>query len=148
MSTLIGSSRPYALEPGAGERMAWFGSNLTLKASVPEAGIVEAEIATGDEPPMHVHANEDEWFYLLEGEMLFHVGTETFRGTTGSVVSFPRGIPHTFTVVTPTARFLLVNTPGGFELMFRRAPATPEEAVAALADYGAEVVGPHPRDSA
>ena len=42
----------------------------------------------------------------------------------------------------------MLNAPGGFERMFELAPATPEEAAAALARYDVAIVGPHPRDSA
>jgi len=56
-----------------------------------------------------------------------------------------RGIAHTFTIESPSARFLVMNTPCGFEQMFRLGPTTVEEAVAALNQYGMEVVGPHPR---
>jgi len=61
---------------------------------------------------------------------------------------FPRGIPHTFTIETETARMLLLNAPGGFERMCELAPSTVEEAVAALARYEVEVIRPHPRDAA
>ena len=63
-------------------------------------------------------------------------------------VSFPRGIPHTFSAETPAARFLVINTPGGFERMFELNPQTQEEAVSALTRFGMEVVGPHPRQAA
>lgn len=69
------------------------------------------------------------------------------RGTTGSFVHLPRGIPHTFTVESDTARCLAIKAPGGFERMFELAPKTIEEAVAALNQYGIEVVGPHPRNA-
>ena len=41
-------------------------------------------------------------------------------------VSFPRGIPHTFSNEAPQARFLIMNTPGGFERMFEVSPNTAE----------------------
>jgi quercetin dioxygenase-like cupin family protein len=104
-------------------------------------------IAPGDEPPLHVHSTEDEWFHLLDGEVTFHVGSEAYEGMAGSFVSLPRGIPHTFAVRTASAHFLVVNTPGGFERMFELAPTTPEDAVRALTEFGMEVVGPHPRDA-
>jgi hypothetical protein len=52
----------------------------------------------------------------------FHVGGENYRGSAGAFVSFPRGIAHTFSVESAAARFLVMNTPGGFERMFERAP--------------------------
>jgi len=118
---------------------------MARKASSPGLGFTECFMSPGDEPPLHVLKNEDEWFYILEGEMSFHVGGETHKGTAGAFVSFPRGIPHTFTVESPSARFLLMNTPGGFERMFELAPKTIEEAVRALEAFDIKVVGPHPR---
>lgn len=148
MSPQLKTSPPYALAAGAGTPMAWFGATITLKASCPEIGVTEVLINPGEEPPLHVHKNEDEWFYMLDGEVTFHVGGENHRGAAGSFVSFPRGIPHTFTVESRSARFLVMNTPGGFERMFELAPKTPEDAVRALNAYGMEVVGPHPRHAA
>jgi quercetin dioxygenase-like cupin family protein len=136
---------PYALAAGAGKPMSWFGSSIILKASSPDLGVVEIVMNPGDEPPFHVHKNEDEWFYVLEGEMTFHVGNENYSGSAGTFVSFPRGIPHTFTVESPTAHAILMNTPGGFERMFELAPKTPEDAVRAMEAFGMTVTGPHPR---
>jgi quercetin dioxygenase-like cupin family protein len=148
MPTQITTNAPYALPAGAGKAMGWFGSTVTLKASCPEMGVTEVLIHPGEEPPLHLHKNEDEWFYMLEGEVTFHVGGENHHGTAGAFVSFPRGIPHTFTVESPAARFLVMNTPGGFERMFELAPKTDEEAFRALTAFGMEVVGPHPRNAA
>lgn len=142
------ATRPYHLGAGEGEPMSWFAAQFRLKASDPQIGLMELDASPGVEPPMHVHANEDEWYYLLDGEVSFHVGGDTHRGATGSLVFFPRGVPHTFTIESPSARMLLLNAPGGFERMFESAPNTLEEAVAALARYGVEVVGPHPREGA
>jgi quercetin dioxygenase-like cupin family protein len=145
MSSQIEADRPYALAAGAGTPMVWFGSGITLKASSPDIGVTEVFMSPGEEPPLHVHKNEHEWFYMLEGEVTFHVGGENHLGKAGAFVSFPRGIPHTFSVETPSARFLVMNTPGGFERMFALAPRTPEEAERAMTSFGMEVVGPHPR---
>jgi quercetin dioxygenase-like cupin family protein len=148
MATQLERKRPYALAAGGGEVMSWFSSRLILKASAPEFGAVEAMVNPGDEPPLHIHSREDEWFYLLDGDVIFHVGGENYRTTAGGFVFFPRGIAHTYTVESPSARLLVLNTPGGFEQMFKRDPKTFEEAMQALNDYGMEVVGPHPRDAA
>ena len=147
MPTSVITDAPYALAAGAGQPMSWLGSTLTLKASSHDLGVHEVLIQPGQEPPMHIHKNEDEWFYMLEGRMTFHVGDETFSGDKGAFVSFPRGIAHTFTVESPSARFLVLITPGGFERMFERQPKTILDAVAALKAYDCEVVGPHPRQA-
>lgn len=142
------TASPYHLAAGEGQPMSWFTAAFRLKASDQQLGAMELEAAPGVEPPMHVHRNEDEWYYLLDGDVSFHVGADTYRGGPGSFVFFPRAVPHTFTIESPTARMLLLNAPGGFERMFELAPSTPEEAIAALARYDVEVVGPHPRDLA
>jgi len=148
MTVRVQTMTPYALPEGGGKAMGWFGSTVTLKASAPEVGVTEVLIHPGEEPPLHVHKNEDEWFYMLEGEVTFHVGGQNFHGTANAFVSFPRGIPHTFTVETPAARFLVLNTPGGFEHMFEAAPQTDQDAIRALEAFGMQVVGPHPRYAA
>src|SRR5690348_11216142 len=146
VETAIGTA-PYALGPGEGEELVWFDATITRKASDPGIGVIECTIGEGEEPPLHVHAGEDEWFYLLDGEVTFHCGDENMRGVAGSFVHFPRAIPHTFTVESETARFLILNTPGGFERMFELGPKTPEEAVEAMTRFGMEIVGPHPRNA-
>lgn len=128
--------------------MGWFASTITLKASNPGIGVTEVVLRPGEEPPFHVHKNEDEWLYVLEGAVSFHVGGESYFGEAGAFVFFPRGIPHTFTIETPSARFLVMNTPGGFERMFELAPRTAEEAQQAMAAFGMDVVCPHPRELA
>jgi quercetin dioxygenase-like cupin family protein len=147
MSTQPKTTTAYTLPPGGGTTLGWFGSTITRKASCPEIGVIEVVMRPGEEPPLHVHKHEDEWFFLLEGEMTFHVGGQICPGKTGTFASLPRGIPHTFSVVSPTARFLVLNTPGGFERMFELAPKTDEEALRALTGFGMEVVGPHPRQA-
>jgi quercetin dioxygenase-like cupin family protein len=147
MSTHIEANQPYALAAGEGTPMVWFTSRITLKASSPDIGVTEVLMSPGEEPPLHVHKNEDEWLYVLEGAMTFHVGGQNHPGKAGAFVWFPRGIAHTFSVETPEARFLVMNTPGGFERMFQLAPKTPEEAERALTAFGMEVVGPHPREA-
>jgi len=148
MSPQVETSRPYALAAGDGQPMAWFDSIITLKASCPGLGVTEIRLSPGEEPPLHVHTITDEWFYVLEGKMTFHVGDENLSGGPGTFALLPHGIPHTFTVESPSAHFLVINTPGGFERMFELAPKTPVEAERAMTAFGMEVVGPHPRNAA
>jgi quercetin dioxygenase-like cupin family protein len=74
----------------------------------------------GAEPPMHVHHTSDETFYVLEGKIRFFVGSEIIDAAAGDVVFGPRGIPHTFRIMTPAARALTVCTPSGVEELFRQ----------------------------
>src|SRR5579859_5557263 len=139
------TNAPYALAAGAGTPMTWFTSTIILKASDPGIGITEVVMQPGEEPPLHIHKYEDEWLFVVEGEMTFHAGGENYPAQAGGLMSFPRGTAHTFSIESRTARFLVMNTPGGFERMFELAPKTPEDAVRAMTAFGMEVVGPHPR---
>ena len=69
----------------------------------------------GSGSPLHVHHNEDEWFYVLEGELTIWVDGRTVVAGAGAFVFGPRDVPHTFVVSSEQARFLLVTEPAGFE---------------------------------
>jgi mannose-6-phosphate isomerase-like protein (cupin superfamily) len=74
--------------------------------------------------PLHVHANEDELFFPLEGEHVFQVGDQEVRAGPGTAVFGPRGVPHSQRRVVPGAgRLLVVLTPGGFDGFFRELAA-------------------------
>ena len=87
--------------------------------------VTEQLAPRGSGSPLHVHHNEDEWFYVLEGELTIWVdGQDDRRAGAGSFVFGPRDVPHTFIVSSEQARFLLVTEPAGFE-GFVRALADP-----------------------
>ena len=65
-------------------------------------------------PSPHTH-DQDEAFYVLDGEITFAVGGERIEGVAGSFIFVPRGTTHTFRVTSETARILNSYTPGGFE---------------------------------
>jgi quercetin dioxygenase-like cupin family protein len=66
-------------------------------------------------PPLHRHEDEDELFYILDGELWLSCGgVEAVQGE-GAMAWLPRGLPHTFQVRSETARVLNVSTPSGFE---------------------------------
>jgi quercetin dioxygenase-like cupin family protein len=152
---------PIALGPGQGEALWFLGSLITIKSSSDSTGgrvaVIENLAPRGSGSPLHVHHNEDEWFYVLEGELTFWVGGQVTTATAGSFVYGPRDIPHTFTVSSEQARFLLVAEPAGFEDFVRAVgqparelvippPATEPPDIARLAalaaQYGMEILGP------
>ena len=106
------TTQPYHLAAGEGEPMSWFTAQFQRKASDTQIGLMELEGSPGVEPPLHVHRNEDEWYYLLDGEVTFHVGGENFEGRPGSLVFYPRAVPHTFSIRTASARMLLLKCAG------------------------------------
>ena len=79
----------------------------------------EVAVRPGCEPPIHVHAREDETWFVLEGDVIFQRGLERIHAAAGSAVLLPRGIPHGFAVQGPLARMLHIYTPAGIEDAFR-----------------------------
>lgn len=70
-------------------------------------------------PRKHVHKNEEEAFYILQGQFGFEVGDSKLTAETGSFVLGPRGIPHKFwNSGNTTGKFLLIISPGGLEPFF------------------------------
>lgn len=65
-------------------------------------------------PTLHIHDNQDEWWYILEGEFNIKVGEEIYKAKTGDSVFGPRGVPHTFTKTSEgIARMLITFQPAG-----------------------------------
>jgi quercetin dioxygenase-like cupin family protein len=115
--------RAYGYEPGGGRRLWVVGDTLTFKATAAQTGgsltAVEVLAAPGGGPPPHVHANEDEMWFVLDGEFEILHGEEMLRLTAGGFAFVPRGTLHRFENVSDTpSRVLIVFTPGGFEGFF------------------------------
>ena len=95
--------------------------------------------------PLHRHANEDEYSYVLEGRMGAQLGDEVLYAEAGTLVFKPRNQWHTFwNAGDGPCRVLEIISPGGFEHLFREMADHPEmmdgEAGAALdARYSLEV---------
>ena len=152
---------PIALRPGEGEALWFVGGLLTIKASTEttdgRVAVIEHRMPRGAGSPLHVHRREDEWFYVIDGEVTFWVGGEVIRAPAGSFVYGPRDIPHTFQITSEEARFLLVTEPAGFDSFVRAAAEPAPEAVlppapveqpdparlvALAAEQGIEIFGP------
>ena len=95
-----------------------FGAGLLLVTD--NFSVVEHPIAPHTlAGPSHVHRNEDEYSYVLEGEVGFEVGDETFSAGAGQLVAKPRAIWHAFwNAGDAPARVLELISPGGFENYF------------------------------
>jgi quercetin dioxygenase-like cupin family protein len=72
---------------------------------------------------LHIHTREDEWLDVIDGELAFWVDGRKIAAPAGSFVYEPRGIPHTFTVTSSQARFLVVVEPTGFENFMPGSPS-------------------------
>lgn len=69
--------------------------------------------------PVHTHAHEDEWSFVLSGRVGVEVGETSSVAEPGDLVLKPRGVPHAFwNDGDDPARLLEVITPGGFENYF------------------------------
>lgn len=88
-------------------------------------------------PLLHFHYEQDEWWYILEGEFLFKVGDETFTAKAGDSVFGPRMIPHAFAKMNEgRARLLMAFQPAGrMEAHFK---AVSKGAYANLSEEGKE----------
>lgn len=99
-------------------------------------------------PPLHVHPNQDEWFYVVEGEYTFQVGVERYSMKTGDTIFLPRKVPHAFIQLSEKGKMIVSYLPAGrMEAFFAvsdqwTSPPTKEEMMKAFADHGMEVVGP------
>jgi quercetin dioxygenase-like cupin family protein len=102
-------------------------------------------------PPLHVHSREDEWFYVLHGELVFEIDGARHTVHAGGSVFLRRGVVHRYQNYTDTdAQLLIVTTPGDFcrffEAMDRITPAgglpSMEQLVALDAEYGLTTLGP------
>lgn len=159
--TATTAAAPIALQPGQGDALWFLGALVTVKASSGATGgrvwVTENRAPRGHGSPLHLHHNEDEWFYVLEGELTFWVGGEVTTAPAGAFVYGPRDVAHTFVVSSDEARFLLVTEPGALEGFLRtlaepaREPTIPPPAteppdialiVATAAEYGVEILGP------
>jgi mannose-6-phosphate isomerase-like protein (cupin superfamily) len=75
-------------------------------------------------PPMHLHHNQDEWFYILEGQYLFEVDGRRFEAGPGATVFAPRETRHTFQNIGSTpGRAVVTVVPGGLDIFFEELSA-------------------------
>ncbi len=69
--------------------------------------------------PVHTHAHEDEYSFVLEGQVGVQLGDQTFIAGPGALVVKPRGVPHAFwNAGDAPARVLELISPSGFEQYF------------------------------
>jgi quercetin dioxygenase-like cupin family protein len=154
------SITPIIVAPLAGDALWFNGAHQNIK--VPGAwaddafSLVEVLMPAGRATGLHIDPSH-ETFYVLEGELLFHVDGAEHRAQAGTTFAIPRGVPHAFIAVSETVRFLVLNTPGGHDRFFRAggepassrdlasAPAPDHErTMAAATSCGVRLLGPPP----
>lgn len=159
--SVAASVKPIVHQRNEGDARWFLGGLSNIKSSGETTGgrvaVTENWAPRGYGSPLHVHHREDEWFYVLSGELTVWIDGKSVIAREGSFVYGPRGVPHTFTVSSDDARFLLVVEPAGFEnfllglsepaesLTLPPASAEPpslDAMMAAAATYELEILGP------
>jgi mannose-6-phosphate isomerase-like protein (cupin superfamily) len=117
----------YAVPANGGEQLSFAGGRFVVRASAETTGgaftIIEEAPPLLD-TPLHVHAHEDELFYILEGEHVVQCGDDEFRLGPGGTAFLPREVPHSQRRVDPgVGRLLVLTYPAGFEGFFRELAA-------------------------
>ena len=155
-----GSLAPIALKRDEGDALWAFGGLAVVKASSDATDgrvfVVEQLAPRGAGSPLHVHHREDETFYVLAGRLTLFVGGERIELAAGECANAPMGVPHVYRVDSPTARWLAICGPAGFDrFLIAASDPAPAEALppadapvdlervgAAAAAAGIELLGP------
>ncbi len=146
-------------QPGHGRTIAVAGDVYRFLATGAETdgryALWEAIVPPGGGPPPHIHSREQEGFYILDGEVVLHVGDQRQVARAGDSANVPVGNLHWFGNESDRpARMLILVAPAGLEEMFfevgrplaegttTAAPPTPAELEKLLAlapKYGVEL---------
>jgi quercetin dioxygenase-like cupin family protein len=112
----------------------------------------------GAAPPVHIHHDADETFFVVDGEVTIVVGEERYECTAGDFAFAQKGIQHTFLVQSARAELLATFSPAGIDGFFEQVapPVTegeaapppsmpdPDEFVRLMNEYQCEFVAPPP----
>jgi mannose-6-phosphate isomerase-like protein (cupin superfamily) len=118
------STLGYALAHDEGEAFWIAGMLQTVKIASTDTGgrygVIEVLVPPGLGSPWHVHTDEDEWFYVLVGNLTVYVGDSRVDLTPGGFAFGPTGVPHTFIGAGPEPTRVLVGlSPVQFEGFLR-----------------------------
>ena len=103
----------------------WFIANLAeVLVDREDFSLVRMHCPPGDQPPLHVHAADDEGFYVLAGSLTLSAGERVIRLVPGQFALAPHGVPHTYRAGDQGAVVLVTSAPGGF-VSFLRAAGVP-----------------------
>lgn len=153
MNEALGSA--LVLGPGEGRSINLGNFRMSVKATAAETGsaftLLEAAEPADFGPPMHIHHDAAEAFYVLDGEYMMFIEDREFRCPAGSFVYIPSGLRHGFRVGGVPSRKLNLYSPAAMVGYFDELSAaiTSDKADEAELDaiarrYGMEVVGPVP----
>lgn len=145
-------------DTGEGDAFWTMGQLWTLKARSSETGgnlaAMEVAMGAGSAPPLHIHHNESEIMYVVEGSITFRCGDEVRACGPGGFVYLPSGVPHAFLAGPQGAKVLGLVLPGGLEELYEQAgvlatelrlPNMPPDVAKWMQlshRFGIEVIGP------
>jgi quercetin dioxygenase-like cupin family protein len=139
------------------EMIRWFtDTRMRVLVGTDTQSLVEAEAEQGNMPPLHVHHDDDETFYVLEGRVSVITADGARELGPGESAFASRGVPHVYRVESERARWLVATTDGGFASFVEEmsvpaegdgyAPVelmpSPEALGAAAGRRGIEILGP------
>ncbi|SRR6266511_1493085 len=147
--------RPIILGPGEGRSIDLGNFTMSVKATAEQTShaftLLEADEPPGFGPPMHIHRETAEAFYVLAGDYLFFVNDEKYPCPAGSFIFIPAGVPHGFRVGSQPSRKLNLYTPAAMIGYFDELSAAlakgeaDADALTQIADrHGMVVIGPVP----
>ncbi len=108
----------------------------------------QTSLSQGKGTPLHIHPNQDEVFYVIEGSYYFQVGDDKFQLNAGDSIFLPRKVAHAWTQVSEKGKMTVILQPAGkLESFFVTVAAldhepTPKEMEKIFADNDMQVVGP------
>ena len=106
---------PVVVQPGEGHVVGNV-EFLARTADTPRFNFSIIEIVAGRELEAHVHSEEDDAFYILEGEMTFVLEEGEVKAGPGAFVLVPPGVEHGFrNDGDSSVRMLNIHAPGGFD---------------------------------
>ena len=150
-----GGSGAFVLGPGEGRAIDLGGFGMSVKATADQTNgafsLLEASEPAGFGPPLHIHRDAAEAFYVLEGEyVIFIEGRETICPA-GSFIFIPAGIEHGFRVGGVASRKLNIYMPAAMVGYFDeiadagRTGQLDDDALPKIAQrHGMEIIGPVP----
>ena len=111
------------LEPNKGKHIAIVGDINTILAFKEDTGgtysFIEAKVFPGGGSIPHIQTREHEGFYVVEGQIIFHVDGQRIEAKPGTFVNIPPNVLHSFKNETnENAKMIIVLSPAGLEQFF------------------------------
>jgi quercetin dioxygenase-like cupin family protein len=114
--------------------------------------LVETVVRRTEEPPLHSHTRENEFVYVVQGEVKFYLDGNGMTCAAGDHVFLPKGSEHTYSIESEEARMLVLLMPAGLEGYYQEmnkavdVEQSIERLITVSARYGMEIMGPGPAE--